>query len=87
MAGQQPTFVPDKEGTYILQLNASLVYPDRTYPSVQASSAQLTLTVGNEASAPGKTASTGCTTATGLAPLLGLGLGLGMLSLRRRRKA
>jgi hypothetical protein len=80
--GQEPQFVPDVNGTYILQLDASLVYPDRVDAQVSTSSAQLTLTVGGTStSAP---SSSGCSTGVGLAPMLGLALGLGLLIRRRR---
>lgn len=81
--GQEPTFTPDAQGVYTLQLQANLVYPDREYPSVTSSTSELTITVGNAVATP-TTSSTGCSTSAGAAPLLGLALGLGLL-LRRRR--
>ena len=86
VAGQEPTFIPDTAGTYDLQLQANLVYPDRAYPNVSSSVADLTLTVTGSKVTPANPtgASTGCTTATGLAPLLGLAVGLGLLIRRRR---
>jgi uncharacterized protein (TIGR03382 family) len=81
--GQEPTFTPDAQGTYTLQLQANLVYPDRSYPSVTSSTSELTITVGNAVAAP-TTGASGCSTSAGGAPLLGLALGLGLL-LRRRR--
>jgi len=88
VTGQEPTFVPDTAGTYTLQLQATLVYPDRTYPNVSNSVAQLTLTVGDSSTNPGQASTTGCSTSSGVAPLLGLGfvLGLGMLFRRRNTK-
>ncbi len=79
--GQEPQFTPDMEGTYLLQLDAALVYPDRVDSSVNTSSAQLTLTVGTSTTKP---SSSGCSTGAGLAPVLGLALGLGLLIRRRR---
>ena len=85
-AGQLPTAKPDTAGTYILQLTGNLSLL-RTAPTrrSRAPPHSLTLTVGSSgAKVAGTDAAGGCTTATGLAPLLGLGLGLGLL-LRRRR--
>jgi hypothetical protein len=79
---QMPTFTPDAEGQYTLQLQASLVYPDNAYPSVTSSTAQLKLTVG--ATSNGQASSSGCSTSGGVAPLLGLALGLGLLIRRKR---
>jgi hypothetical protein len=81
--GQEPTFVPDVNGTYILQVDTSLVYPDRSYPSNNTSSAQITLTVGGS-TIKSPTTSSGCSTSAGMAPVLGLALGLGLLIRRRR---
>ena len=81
---QEPTFTPDQNGTYQLELTASLVYPDHAYPSVSSSSAKLTLTVGGTSTTGSKASTTGCSTASGVAPLLGLALGLGLLIRRKR---
>jgi hypothetical protein len=82
--GQEPTFTPDAQGQYVLQLQAGLVYPDRAYPTVNSSTAQLTLTVGNSATNPGQASTSGCSTSGGVAPLLGLALGLGLIIRKRR---
>jgi hypothetical protein len=80
---QEPTFQPDVQGTYTLQLQANLVYPDSVNPAVNSSVAALTLTVGSTGNGD-KPSTGGCSTAAGVAPLLGLALGLGLF-LRRRK--
>ncbi len=83
--GQEPQFTPDVNGTYVLQLDAALVYPDSVDASVNTSSAQLTLTVGQGTTTKAPAAAgSGCSTGAGLAPVLGLALGLGLLIRRRR---
>jgi hypothetical protein len=83
--GQEPQFTPDVSGTYVLQLDAALVYPDAVDSKVNTSSAQLTLTVGEGTTTTKPAASaSGCSTGAGLAPVLGLALGLGLLIRRRR---
>ncbi len=79
--GQEPTFTPDMDGTYTLQVTGSLVYPDKVNPTVNTSTSQLTLTVGGAATSP---SSGGCNSAAGLAPLAALALGLGLFIRRRR---
>ena len=86
VAGQEPEFTPDVNGTYILQVDAALVYPDRVDKTVNTSSAQLTLTVG-QGTTTKPAASSGCSTGLGgadMAPVFGLALGLGLLIRRRR---
>jgi len=76
---QTPSFTPDKDGVYQLQLAANLVFTDRAYPTdSKTSTSVLNLTVGGGS---GGCSSTG---AAGLAPIAGLALGLGLL-LRRKR--
>jgi len=82
--GQEPQFTPDVNGTYLLQLDAALVYPDRVDANVNTSTAQLTLTVGEGTTTKPAAASSGCSTGAGLTPVLGLALGLGLLIRRRR---
>ena len=83
--GQEPQFTPDMNGTYVLQLDAALVYPDRVDKTVNTSSAQLTLTVG-QGTTTKPAGSSGCSSGAGadLAPMFGLALGLGLLIRRRR---
>ena len=87
--GQEPQFTPDMNGTYVLQLDAALVYPDRVDKTVNTSSAQLTLTVGQGTTTTKPAASSGCSTGAAagadLAPMFGLALGLGLLIRRRRQ--
>jgi hypothetical protein len=79
--GSVPTFVPDADGTYVLQLQATLVYQDRLYPATSAANSSLTLTVG-----PKSGAASGCTALPFGAPAAGLALvALGMLARRRRK--
>ena len=75
---QTPSFTPDKDGAYQLQLQANLVFADRAYPmDSKSSTSVLNLTVGGGAG--------GCSsTGAGFAPIAGLALGLGLL-LRRKR--
>ena len=80
--GHIPSFTPDVAGDYKIQLNATLVFPDRAYPESSGSTAVLDVTVGSAHHAGG----CGTPGGAGLAPLLATLLGLG-LSLRRRRKA
>ncbi len=85
--GQEPQFTPDLNGTYILQLDAALVYPDRVNNTVSTSTAQLTLTVGQGTTTTKPAASSGCSTGgagADMAPVFGLALGLGLLIRRRR---
>ncbi len=83
--GQEPQFTPDVNGTYVLQVDAALVYPDRVDKTVNTSSAQLTLTVG-QGTTTKPAASSGCSSTAGadMAPVFGLALGLGLLIRRRR---
>jgi len=79
--GSIPTFVPDKEGTYIVQVDATLVFPDRLYPSANKASSTLQLNVGQ-----GTTAASGCTALPFGAPVAGMALvALGLLARRRRK--
>ena len=78
--GSIPTFVPDKEGTYTVQVDATLVFPDRLYPNSNKASSTLTLNVGQ-----GTSAATGCTALPFGAPVAGMALvALGLLARRRR---
>ncbi len=79
--GSIPTFVPDKEGTYTVQVDATLVFPDRLYPNSNKASSTLTLNVGQ-----GTSAATGCTALPFGAPVAGMALvALGLLARRRRK--
>ncbi len=45
MRGAYSCFIPDRPGTYVLQVNAHLVFPDDLFPEHQNASAQLTINV------------------------------------------
>jgi hypothetical protein len=78
--GSVPTFTPDADGTYVLQLTATLAYPDRLYPATTTANSSLTLTVGGSSQA-----ASGCTALPFGAPVAGLALAaLGLLARRRR---
>jgi len=79
--GSVPTFTPDQDGTYTVQLQAKLVFPDRLYPDSNTASSTLTLSVGQ-----GSSSASGCTALPFGAPVAGMALvALGLLALRRRR--
>jgi hypothetical protein len=49
--GHVPTFTPDADGNYVITIKANLATPDRTFPAVTSSEAQLNVTVqGGQAS-------------------------------------
>jgi len=78
--GTVPTFVPDADGVYTVQVVATLVFPDRLYPNTQQASSTITLNVGQ-----GSSAASGCTALPFGAPVAGLALvALGLLARRRR---
>jgi hypothetical protein len=76
--GAVPTFKPDQVGDYVVQITANLQFPDRQYPNISQSVAQLNLHVeGNQHSA-------GCAAVPMDASMMGLGLAL--LGLIRRKR-
>jgi uncharacterized protein (TIGR03382 family) len=77
--GSVPTFKPDQTGDYVLQISANLQFPDRQYPNVSQSVAQLNLHV------EGNAHSAGCSAVPVDASMMGLGLALLGLIRRRRR--
>ena len=79
--GKVPTFTPDSDGVYELQLHAELSYKDRLYPDTTTADSSLALTVG-----PKSGAASGCTALPFGAPAAGLALiALGLLARRRRQ--
>jgi hypothetical protein len=76
-----PTFTPDEDGEYELQLQAKLAFADRAYPDQRNSLSTLVLRVGGN-----KASGWNCSTlpASGGAMALGAAL-LGMMMRRRRR--
>jgi len=74
----KPTFTPDADGEYTLQLLATMVTPDARYPGVQSASAALTVKVQSAGSS-------GCTALPIGAPAAGLALAALGLLVRRRR--
>ena len=79
--GKVPTFTPDADGVYDLQLHAELAYKDRLYPNTTTADSSLALTVG-----PKSGAASGCTALPFGAPAAGLALvALGLLARRRRQ--
>jgi MYXO-CTERM domain-containing protein len=78
--GKVPTFTPDSDGAYELQLHAVLAYTDRLYPTQNETNSSLALTVGP------KSGASGCTALPFGAPAAGLALvALGLLARRRRQ--
>jgi hypothetical protein len=78
--GHIPTFTPDAAGDYTITITAQLAFPDRQYPTVKQSTAQLNLTVA------GGTASSGCSTMPLDFSAAGLAV-LGLVWLARRKTA
>jgi uncharacterized protein (TIGR03382 family) len=86
--GEVPTFTPDADGDYTLQLSASLALADRVYPNKNTCDlgdyctkpAVVKLSVSGGSSTPGS----GCSAAMG-APIIPLAL-LGLAGLLRRRR-
>jgi MYXO-CTERM domain-containing protein len=79
--GSIPTLIPDADGTWEVTVTATLLAPDRKYPTNNTASATLTLNVGQ-----GSSAATGCTALPFGAPVAGMALvALGLLARRRRR--
>ena len=76
----KPTFTPDSDGSYTIQLAAKMVTPDQRYPGVQSSTAALTVKVQPASSSGG-----GCTALPLGAPAAGLALAALGLLVRRRR--
>ncbi len=78
--GRAVEFTPDMPGTYGIQMNAKLVFPDAQYPDVQTASTSMSLT------ASGSPVGSGCSTAAGSGSMVGLlGLLLGLIGLKLRR--
>jgi hypothetical protein len=78
--GNVPTFVPDVDGEYDIQLQARLAFADRAYPEKRESVSSLKLAIGD-----GNASS--CAALPGPAGGLALGAALlGMLLRRRRRE-
>ena len=78
--GNVPSFTADVDGEYTIQLQASLVFPDRAYPDKKDSVSELKMT----ATPDGKAGAHGCTALPMDASIAGLGLAL--LALARRRR-
>lgn len=78
--GSVPTFTADVDGEYVIQLQASLVFPDRAYPDKRDSVSDLKMT----ATPDGKPGAHGCTAMPIDASIAGLGLAL-LAMIRRRR--
>jgi hypothetical protein len=77
--GSVPTFKADVDGSYAIQLQAHLAFPDRAYPNNRDSVSELKMTAAPD----GKSGAATCSAI----PLDGsiAGLGLAMLALIRRR--
>jgi hypothetical protein len=75
--GHVPSFTADVDGQYMLQLQATLVFPDRAYPMSNVSTSQLKLSAGGGGAR-------GCNS-FGLDASM-IGLALAALSLVKRRK-
>jgi MYXO-CTERM domain-containing protein len=78
--GSVPTFTPDSDGTYEVQVKGELAFPDRAYPDLTTSTAFLTLNVQGS----GKAVS--CASFPLDAPSGAALLGLVALFFRRRRR-
>ena len=79
--GSVPTFKPDADGTYTVNVHAILLFKDRLYAGSNSADSTLTLNVGQ-----GTSAATGCTALPFGAPVAGLALvALGLLARRRRQ--
>lgn len=76
--GHIPTFTADADGDYVVTITANLAFPDRTFPQVKTSTAQLNLTVA------GGNAASGCSTMPLDFSAAGLGL-LALVALARRK--
>jgi hypothetical protein len=78
-----PTFTPDVDGDYVVQLKGTLAFLDRAYPDLAAQSSTSELKVNVAGGEGGKT----CAVTGGEASLLALALGCLSPLLRRRRRA
>jgi hypothetical protein len=76
----RPTFTPDADGDYTIQLVAKMVTPDARYPGIAQSTAALSVKVQSAGS------SSGCTALPLGAPAAGLALAALGLLVRRRRQ-
>lgn len=79
--GSVPTFKPDQPGTYVIQVTAQLQFPDRQFPAVNNSTADINLQVGGQA----KNGSENCSAMPWDSSALGL-LAVGLASLLKRRR-
>lgn len=77
--GSVPTFTPDEDGEYTLQLQASLAFKDRIYPDQRSSTSTSSLQVGEGA---GGSSCAALPASGGV-----LALGFALLGLLRRRRA
>lgn len=76
----KPTFTPDKDGEYEIQLQAKLAFSDRAYPDQRTSVSTLKLKVGED-----KVSGWNCSALPASGG--GLALGVALLGLLRRRRA
>ena len=79
--GLEPLFVATVPGTYVVKLQAELVFDDDLYPGTTVSESTIEINVGGEAM--------GCTSMNATATPFALGLGgflLGLAFVRRRRR-
>ena len=79
--GNVPTFTADLDGTYDLQLQAHLAFPDRSYPANRDSTSSLQLNAAPDS----KNGAMACSAIPLDASFAALGLGL--LALARRRRS
>jgi hypothetical protein len=77
--GSVPTFKPDQPGEYVIQLQGTLQFPDRQYPDVSNSTADIHLSVVGNARA-------GACGATAAPDAATVGLAMALLGLLRRRR-
>jgi len=82
--GSTPTFSADVAGSYVIQLQATLSFPDRAYPDANTSTSTIEFTVGNEQNPNNGNKDGGCAAVPVDGSLAMLGLGL--LGLIRRRR-
>jgi MYXO-CTERM domain-containing protein len=79
--GDVPTFTPDSNGDYTVQLTGTLAFPDRVYPDKNSNVATITIhATGTASGTKGK----GCSTVPGDFAMMALFAMGGLLSRRRR---